>query len=169
MANPLRTTEDLPPSPAGVVFARRAALLGAVSAATVATAGEKAEAFGANPSDWLGYYKDWGWVGPWGNGLGIDSWEFYIILLPWIILILHNFTEVFYIAVLYSLLGILEDLMGIHGNFTVVEHSLVLCGKKYGLYNNSRMILQGHPGWGNGNFSVVENVILCGSWWFYVI
>ena len=50
--------------------ARRAALLGAVSAVTVAGQ-EKAEAFGKNPSDWLGYYKD---LGEWmGNGWGMDS------------------------------------------------------------------------------------------------
>eukprot|EP00435_Cladocopium_sp_Y103_P023235 s2833_g5.t1 len=52
-------SERVPPSEQGV-SARRAALLGAVSAATVAgLQEEKAEAFGKNPSDWLGYYKDW--------------------------------------------------------------------------------------------------------------
>ena len=40
--------------------ARRAALLGAVSATVATVAEDKAEAFGKNPSDWLGYYKDSG-------------------------------------------------------------------------------------------------------------
>jgi len=61
---------------AGVTSARRAALLGAVSAVTLAGQ-EKAEAFGKNPSDWLGYYKD---------RLGIDGtlmriWEFIVVYM----------------------------------------------------------------------------------------
>ena len=39
--------------------ARRAALLGAATAVATSVASEEAQAFGKNPSDWLGYYKDW--------------------------------------------------------------------------------------------------------------
>ena len=39
--------------------ARRAALLGAATAVASSMASEEAQAFGKNPSDWLGYYKDW--------------------------------------------------------------------------------------------------------------
>ena len=38
--------------------ARRAALLGAATAVASSMASEEAQAFGKNPSDWLGYYKD---------------------------------------------------------------------------------------------------------------
>lgn len=48
---------DIPNILAG--SARRAALLGAATAVATSVASEEAQAFGKNPSDWLGYYKDW--------------------------------------------------------------------------------------------------------------